>query len=29
MADGSGEYVLTMTYDSSGNCTAATWGATP
>ena len=29
MADASGEYVLTITYDADGNVTAATWGATP
>jgi hypothetical protein len=25
MADAAGKYILTMTYDSSGNCTATTW----
>lgn len=29
MADASGNYVVTMTYDSNGNCTASTWGSTP
>ena len=25
MADTGGKYIVTMTYDSSGNCTATTW----
>lgn len=29
MADASGNYVLTLTYDGSGNCTATSWGSTP
>lgn len=29
MADLSGYYVLTLTYDASGNLTSTTWGATP
>ena len=29
MADASGNYVITMTYDGSDNCTATTWGSTP
>lgn len=29
MVDAAGEYVLSITYDSNGNCTATAWGATP
>jgi hypothetical protein len=29
MADGAGKYVLSLSYDSSGNCTGGTWGSTP
>lgn len=29
MADAGGKYVLTLTYDGSGNCTATSWGSTP
>lgn len=29
MADDAGEYVMTLTYDANGNCTATTWGSTP
>lgn len=29
MADASGNYVATITYDSNGNCTATSWGSTP
>lgn len=29
MADAAGKYVVTLTYDSNGNCTATTWGSTP
>lgn len=29
MVDDGGEYVLTLTYDSNGNCTGTSWGSTP
>lgn len=29
MADDAGEFVLTLTYDSNGNCTSTSWGSTP
>lgn len=29
MVDGSGNYVCTVAYDSSGNVTTTTWGSTP
>lgn len=29
MVDAAGNYVLNLTYDTAGNCTATTWGSTP
>lgn len=29
MADLSGNFVMTLAYDSNGNCTSTTWGSTP
>lgn len=29
MTDSAGKYVLTLTYDTDGYCTATTWGSTP
>lgn len=29
MADASGDYVMTIGYDTNGNATSATWGAVP